>query len=567
MNNMFGLEHARFEKKLLAALCLFIFFNAVKLTLFNYSIMSEKSLETFAYKLIFTLLINLVFFSFFFRAKSKWPFLVFYAGQTGYIFANLSYYSYFGNYLHLFQASALLTEGVGPIKHFTIPVNIKMLPILIDVPLFLKLFFNYDRLAGLLELLRKTNKRQVFAAAILPVVLLLGIEGLNVYKGCSLFQLNRNFFASEPKIIERYGTFANNISDLTVNYGGESLINHFQYGRAVYAFAAAEEKPNIVAIQVEAMDANIINQKYNGSYVMPYLSSLSQNDIYYKYNLSYHKSGGTSDSEFSILNSVEPLSTYPSIKIPKYTYPNSFVKRLKAQNYYAMAFHGNIGNYYNRDVAFPKMGFDQFYDIKKMGFAEAGWGAPDKEVFDFAFDKMKEQASPFFSYIITMSSHMPFNFTKDYYANSSYDGIADETVKNYFTSMSYVDQSIEGFVKKIKSEFPNTYILIWGDHTPGITSEYYRQASYTEGSNYFEFVPVIIVTPDNRKYEEADRAGSFLDIAPTVLNAAGIDFKIETNGVNLLEPPVSMPQIPFKENSYDRAELYRKISEVSQTGN
>lgn len=553
--------------KILALLCLFVFLNAVKLTVVNYMLMPSKNVETFLYKLIYTLLVNLVFFSLFFKIKNKWPFFVLYAAQTVYLFANLSYFSYFGGYLHLFQASALLTEGVGPIKHFTIPVNFKMLAILIDMPFFLKLFFNYDKLASLLDILKQISKKQMLAFMILPCIMLLSIEGLNIHMGCSLYQLNKNFFISESKIIERYGTLINNISDLTVNFGGENLIKHFQYGKTVSAISKSKKKPNIVAIQVESMDSNIINQEYNSSYIMPYLHSLSQSNVYYKYSLSYHKSGGTSDSEFSILNSIEPLSTYPSIKIPKYDYPNSFVKQLTGQSYYAMAFHGNIGNYYNRDVAFPKMGFNEFYDIKKMGFEESGWGAPDNEVFNFAFNKMKEQKAPFFTYVITMSSHMPFNFTADYYTNSSYDGIADETVRNYFTSMSYVDKSIEEFVGKIKSEFPGTYILIWGDHTPGITSEDYKQASFTENNNYFEFVPLLILTPDNKKYEETLNAGSFLDIAPTILNAAGINFTIESNGVNLLDPPAVMPRIPFKENNYDRAALYKAICEeqIQQT--
>lgn len=535
---------------------LFIFLNAVKLTAFNFLIMPSKTFGAFTYKVIFALLVNLIIFSLFFKIKSRWPFIILYAIQTIYIFSNLSYFKYFGGYLHLFQASSLLTEGVGPIRHFTIPVNLNMLVMLIDMPFFISLAIHYNRIGSLNKLL-KTHIRTVRYVSIL---LILCLEGLNYSSGCSLIQLNRNFFSSETKIIERYGTFINNVSDLTVNYGGANLIKHFKYGETISAFSTASETPNIVAIQVESMDSNVINQKYKDKYIAPYLHSLSQENIYYPYVLSYHKAGATSDSEFSIVNSIEPLSNYPSIKIPKYDYPNSFVKQLTGQNYYTMAFHGNTGNYYNRDVAFVKMDFNEFDDIKKMNLAESGWGAPDDKVFEYAYEKMMEKKSPSFTYVITMSSHMPFANTAGYYSNNSYDSIEDETVRNYFISMSYVDKSIEEFVKKIKTQFPKAYILIWGDHTPGINAAEYKQASFTADNSYFEFVPLIISTPDKKVYKESGNVASFLDIAPTILNAAGIKFSIKSNGINLIDLPSNTPEIPFKEKLYNRSELYKMIA-------
>jgi phosphoglycerol transferase MdoB-like AlkP superfamily enzyme len=131
--------------------------------------------------------------------------------------------------------------------------------------------------------------------------------------------------------------------------------------------------------------------------------------------------------------------------------------------------------------------------------------------------------------------------------------------------MSYVDKSIEEFVRKVREEYPNTYVLIWGDHTPGIEeSEAYRQASYTEDNDYFEYVPLIVSTPDNKVYREESKVASFLDIAPTILNASGIDFEFKSDGINLVNPPGDAPEIPFKEKFYKRDGLYERITgEVS----
>jgi phosphoglycerol transferase MdoB-like AlkP superfamily enzyme len=103
-----------------------------------------------------------------------------------------------------------------------------------------------------------------------------------------------------------------------------------------------------------------------------------------------------------------------------------------------MAFHGNIGSYYDRNIAYPKMGYEKFYDIKGMGLKEEGWGAPDSDVFNYAENKMKSLKQPFFTYAITMSSHGPFTNVNNYYNNSNYNDVKDQVSRDYMNSMSYV---------------------------------------------------------------------------------------------------------------------------------
>ncbi len=543
------------KRKLSVVICILIILNALKLTLFDFMILPVWTPAAFIYKFSFTVLISIILVPQVVRIRSRLLIVLLYVAQAVYIFSYMSYYAYFGNYLHLFQAFALFTEGVGPIRHFTIPVNYKMGILVIDLPFFIWLLLFKNRSGLYRSNLRKPGK----TAAIASLIVLVLLEGWNYANGLSVLQLGKDFYSTEEKIIERYGTFVNNIVDITVNYGGANMVNQFQYGKTVTA-AAAEKQPNIVAIQVESMDAGIVNQQYKGEYVMPYLHSLTQKGVYYPFMLSYHKSGGTSDAEFSILNSIEPLGNYPSIKIPKYDYPNSFIKQLTAGGYETAAYHGNIGNYYNRNVAFRKMGFDNFFDIDKMKLKESGWGAPDHEVYDYVLKDTAGLKKPFFEYIITMSSHMPFENTAGYYKNDRYGDIGDKTVRNYYTAMSYVDQSIRDFTGKLTKEYPDTYILIWGDHTPGIESADYKQASYTSEGDYYEFVPFIMQTPDGKAYNENRNSATFLDIAPTILDAAGIGYSYRTDGIDLAAPPEKLPEIPFKGTSHSRTELFDSVT-------
>lgn len=558
-----GMKPVREDKplKIFIVFMLFVIMNAVKISIFDYMILYYKGVPVFLYKLCYTLVFEIIVLALISRIRLKLPILLIYIAQSIYIFAYLSYFSYFHSYLHLFQASSLMTESVGPITHFSIPVNINMLVMLVDVPFFIYYMVKYRKINTLLK--QFTRLRLSVLGACITILLL--FEGINGMNNSSIFQMGNHFYSTEPKIVEKYGTIANNLCDIVFNYGGNSLIKAFQYGKPITSNKEKEIQPNIIGIQVESMDANVINQKVNGKYIAPFLHKLSTESIYYPYMMSYHKAGGTSDSEFSILSSIEPLSDYPSIKLSKYKYPNSIVRVLKAGGYRAYAFHGNIGAFYSRDTAFRKIGFDAFYDIDKMGLKNEGWGAPDGEVFQYALNQIEKESGkgPVFSYIITMTSHMPFESASHYYHNTDYDQIQETKVRNYFNSISYVDQSIQSFVNQVRMKMPNTYIFIWGDHTPAITADEYKQASYTSFDKYFEFVPFLLSTPDKKTYKSVDKAACFLDLAPTFLDAAGIAYQYRTDGDDLLKDQFVPTNIPFKLGTYTRTELYKQISRAT----
>ena len=535
---------------------IFIFFNIVKLTAFNCFIMYTVNAATISYKFAYTLLFCSLLYFFVLKVKSKLILTILYISQSVYIFAYLSYFSYFHSYLHLFQASALLTESVGPISHLSIPINYSMLVLFIDLPFFIFSITLYSK-----DFIW-SMKEKVFLKHILftSILILMCLETWNLYHKNFIIQLGENFYVKEPDIVARYGTIANNLNDVIFNYGGKNLTKKFQYGKPIASSTVSENKPNIIAIQVESMDSSVINKQYQGEYIAPYLHSLAEKNIYYPYTLSYHKAGGTSDSEFSVINSIEPLSNFPSIKLSSYDYPNSFIKPLVKGGYEALAFHGNEGSFYSRNEAYSEMGFIEFEDITKLGLSNDGWGAPDDKVFQAAFDKLKTETSPSFSYIITMSSHMPFTSATNYYHNKNYDSIYKNVVRDYFNSISYVDKSIENFITQVKSTLPNTYILIWGDHTPDIDSPDYTQASFTNEDKYFEFVPLIIITPDNTRYKEENVVASFLDISPTILKASGVEYNLFSDGNNLIDPKYENNKIPFKEKKYDGKDLFNEIN-------
>ncbi|MCX8132078.1 MAG: LTA synthase family protein [Clostridia bacterium] len=542
-----------------AVFLLFFIFNTLKVSVFNLFITSSTlNTGSILYKLLLSFSITFLLYELLLLFSSRVLISVFFVLQTVYIFANLSYYLYFHYYLHLSQSSALFSEGLGAAGHFAIPKNLKLLILLVDLPFFIFFLLLYKRI---LELKRKLHIIRKFIALICLSAILI-TESWNYVHNYSLAHFIKDYSSYETLIVERYGTVVNNAVDSWVNRNDQKLINSLAYGKTISAKPSAAQKPNFVIIQVESMDSNIIRKQYNGKYIMPFLNSISEECIYYPYTLSYHKAGGTSDCEFSTMNSIEPLDNFPSMKISSYTYPNSFIKILSANSYHTAVFHGNTASYFSRDKAYVKMGFKEFHDMQKMGLGNVGWGAPDKDVFAYTLGQMKKQISPFLYYVITMTSHGPYTNANYYYDNNNYDGINNVVVRDYFNSMSYVDQTLNFFVDFIRENLKNTYIVILGDHTPGIYNDIFRQASFYLDGKYFELVPVMIITPEGEIRKEESISASFLDIAPTILSKSGVSFQYKTNGINLFSYK-SAGSIPYKGSDYDRKLIYEKVSPVN----
>lgn len=525
-------------------LFLFIFFNSLKVIIFHHKL----SVLSFSYCIYTFSLISLVFLIIF-TFKSRIVAVLFYIIQFLYLATNYIYFSFFGIYLSPKLVYSLFEEGTITITRGLFPFGIFLLIFLIDLPFFLlilkKEVFNF------FADLKLKNKIIAFSFFIIIIFLYIELKEIDSKEIRRHQELHEEF-----GIVEKYGLLPWQLN----LFGYEDYyLEKIQKSQRVLEGKGKEKLSNIIFIQVEALDSFIPNLEWRGRKITPYLSELSRKSIYYPYTLSYHFGGGTSDCEFSIINSVEPLLYYPSIKIFNYSYDNSFVKILKKNNYVAKAFHGNYSSFFNRKYAFKAMGFDIFYDLRNMNLQMKGWGAPDEDVFEFVLKELKKEKNPFFYHIITMSSHFPFVNVLNYFDNPELHH-SEREVRNYFISMNYVDRILQKYVEEFL-RIPDTYIFIFGDHTPGL---YFNAKNYYPGRllldyKKFEFVPLIIITPEGKIYQEKNLCASFLDIAVTTLYASGVSFKYNTDGQNLFDYPIMDDNFSPYEKKYKRSELYNKV--------
>jgi lipoteichoic acid synthase len=535
---------------------LFVGANALKISLF-YCFLIDVPAESFFDQLFQTLFKNIVlsFFIFIFLTRPRHRFWLagFYVLRAFYIFVNLSYHFSVGGILRFSQYLGLYGETADLVKYSAIPYDARMWLIVADLPFLLLLLIVYSSFS-------KLNSKVLFRPVVVcaAIIMLAAILFWNPLRPVSN-QDAADPTANDVLMIQTHGLVAFTVMDILNHKKTPDFALSQRYGRLITFKGTGRPHPDIICIQVESLDANIIDRQHNGVFVTPFLHNLAGECLFFPYTLSYHEAGLTTDCEVSVINSLEPLADFPSIKLHNYLYGNSLIKRFNITRYQTIAFHGNKGIFDNRTDAYKKMGFGTFYDIAGMGLREVAWGAPDGAVFDFVKTKLVTQKEPFLYYVITMSSHEPFNLVNSYYHNTQFGTINDKMTQNYFNSMSYVDKEMSSFITSIRRQRPNSYVFIYGDHTPITQVGSFKKASFLYDDRLFEFVPLFILTPDSLVHREDACVASFVDIAPTALIASGVPFRMRVRGTNLLDVPLKDGVISLRGSTYTRSEMFQQM--------
>ncbi len=291
--------------------------------------------------------------------------------------------------------------------------------------------------------------------------------------------------------------------------------------------------PNIIIIQVESLDAALINRRVEGVEVTPFLNQLSRNAFYCPHFFAVHGAGGTSDAELAALTGVMPPDWTAAMTTERFGHLPSLARRLKTAGYVCYAMHGNSRDYWDRGRAYLELGFDRFFGGEDFCGAAAGWESMDREFLQQCVEKLEpvfSAAPPVFAYLITQTMHGPFDLAP--VENQQLAAMQmTSVVRDYYVSANYTDAAIREFVRALmeRGVMKNTVLLIYGDH-----ESHLRQGEYSTGfERKGERIPLFIVVPWERG-RIIEWAGSHLDVGPTVADLAGLGTDERDCGRSLL---------------------------------
>ena len=206
----------------------------------------------------------------------------------------------------------------------------------------------------------------------------------------------------------------------------------------------------------------------------------------------------------------------------------SLAQILKERGYSAHFMYGGDIEFDNMKGFFETNGITNFVSRDNFPKKERTikWGVPDDKLFDRAAEYLGTLKQPFFFEVFTLSNHAPFDI------DENFKEFTEEDYPDYerYNAFKFADYSIGRFVNAVKDKewAKNTIFVFVADH--GENRRKPIEIDWKKFSN-----PLVIWTPGGQlKHEIVDKAGSQLDLLPTIMGLLGGDYIHSAWGKDLL---------------------------------
>ena len=272
------------------------------------------------------------------------------------------------------------------------------------------------------------------------------------------------------------------------------------------------QHPDVVIIIVESFTADVIESLGGEKDIAPNMEQLIQKGVLFT---NVFASGDRTDK-----GTVAVLSGFPSQAINSIIKSNSKQRQLPSiaqalakEGYAASFYYGGESEFVNTKSYLLSHSYQTITDKNNFDKKDMNskWGAYDEVVLNHQLADMNEAAQPFFSTILTLTNHEPFELPVAHH-------FGDNTVQNKFRSTAwYTDSCLGDYMQKASRQpwFKNTLFVLVADHGHLLPESQY------EINDYHRFrIPLLFfggaIKPEWQG-KKIDKMGSQTDIAATLL--------------------------------------------------
>lgn len=217
------------------------------------------------------------------------------------------------------------------------------------------------------------------------------------------------------------------------------------------------KRPNILFIVVEGMGDMFYPEGGGPKDVTPNLQQWSQESVWFAqyYNNSFRTDRGL----LSVLSGTIGFPSLSVMKLPLHSQlMPSLAQSLKKVGYHTSFWYGGDLNFTNMHGYLTSTGYEKTYskdDFSRKEQNSGGtWGVTDSIFVDRIWKELKEQKTPFFTTMLTLSSHEPFEVP--------YQRLEDPI----YNAFAYTDHVLGSLLTRLKNStlWENLLVVIVPDH-------------------------------------------------------------------------------------------------------
>lgn len=279
-----------------------------------------------------------------------------------------------------------------------------------------------------------------------------------------------------------------------------------------------QDKPNVVLLVLESFTADLVEGLGGEKGITPHFEELLSKGLVFSnaYASSDRTdkgmiavmSGFPSQAHQSIIKNVNKLEKLPAIG-----------QQFQQAGYHTSFFHGGESAFYNIKSYMLSHGIEKVIDKQEFPVKQvrSKWGAFDHLTFQKQLDYLSKSPEPFFSTLLTLSNHEPFDLpTPPKFGGNS--------LPNLFRSSAfYTDSALHDFLTEASLHpwYENTVFVIIADHGHRLPKEQWQSPH----PNRYR-IPFLFYGPALKEEFQGQRIEKITgqtDLAKTLLNQLDLD--------------------------------------------
>lgn len=299
---------------------------------------------------------------------------------------------------------------------------------------------------------------------------------------------------------------------------------------------ASDSIQNIIFILVESYLSVTSDLVVDGKEITPNLNRLKRDStVYFNSHMRPNVSiGESADGQFIYMAGLLPLHSEITVSKAKRNsligLPKQWKKRFPKLT--SMTIIPTNPSLWEQKPMTEAYSFDNLYSMidyqAEMKDNEDNGFLTDGMIFKYASHKDDTNTRPFFSLILTMSMHQPYDACQEHGFTLT-DMNLPQRYKNYLTSCHYTDIQIGKYFEDLKAKglYDNSLIIIVADHD--------ARARYLDMEGKIsDDIPIFIINGGFNPTDAWQGECNQLDVYTTILDIMGIDSKWRGLGHTLL---------------------------------
>lgn len=403
------------------------------------------------------------------------------------------------------------------------------------------------------RLIKSFLQNTVMTSLIIVVVLFFILRKISVKKSILLsliFATSCLFYSYDKLNVKELLTERNNHKEMGTFYEA-----YYKDPQSVN-ISSPKNKPNLILIFAESMEATYANKEYNGDNLIPELTKLADENINFSHNDNlggFHNLKVAGYTQASLITQLCAIPLRLPIDSARYRPKNGFLPGatclydVLAKDDYNLSFmYGTLKESSGTDKFFASHGNPKILDwnfyTKRDNIVENKVGKDaskyhsffkkalrDSALFTYAkeeLNSLSKQNKPFAFIMMTLDTHFGTEHFDDKNCKVKYHDKDVPDNFNYKNVVSCSSSKIGQFIDYLKNEpyYDNTKIVIVGDHLTMGNDIFKKDADRTVYNVY-------INSSNENKAFTKNRKFTALDTMPTVLDAMG--YQINGNKIGL----------------------------------